>query len=86
MKLEEFLSELTDATRVVIIECHSGKENDEFTRYRFPDIHGYIPFYGERWGIDSELINEIGEYEICCIEMKESFEQSFYIAVYVVNN
>ena len=29
---------------------------------------------------------EIGEYEICCIELKESYEQSSYIAVTVVNN
>lgn len=86
MKLKEFLSELTEATNVVIVECHSDKESDECAKYYFPDIHGYIHFFGERWGVDSELIDEIGEYEICCIELKESYEQSSYIAVFVVNN
>ena len=90
MKLEEFLSELTDTTRVVIIECHSDKENDEFTRYCFPDIHDYILFYGERWEIVSGVemrdeYKETCEYEICCIEMKESSDKLSYIAVFVVN-
>ena len=86
MKLKEFLSELTEATNVVIVECHSDKESDECAKYYFPDIHGYIHFFGEKWGIASELFDEIGEYEICCIELKESYEQSSYIAVTVVNN
>lgn len=91
MKLKEFLSELTEATNVVIVECHSDKESDECAKYYFPDIHSYIHFFGERWGImsHSEMkddFKEIGEYEICCIELTESYEQSSYIAVTVVNN
>lgn len=91
MKLKEFLSELTGSTNVVIVECHSDKESDECAKYYFPDIHGYIHFFGERWGImsHSEMkddFKEIGEYEICCIELTESYEQSSYIAVTVVNN
>ena len=92
MKLKEFLSELTGSTNIVIVECHSGKESDECAKYYFPDIHGYIHFFGSRWNIltpDFEMedeYKEIGEYEICCIELKESYEQSSYIAVTVVNN
>lgn len=91
MKLNEFLLELTDTTRVVIIECHSDKENDEFTRYCFPDIHDHILFFGERWGIMSRFemkddFKEIGEYEICCIEMRNDHNNNPYIAVFVVNN
>ena len=86
MKLNEFLLELTNATNVVIVECHSDKENDEFTRYCFPDIHGYILFYGERWEITLGLFDEIGEYEICCIEMRKDHNNNPYIAVFVVNN
>lgn len=92
MKLKEFLSELTEATNVVIVECHTDKESDECAKYYFPDIHGYIHFFGKRWSIltpDFEMkedFKEIGEYEICCIELKESYEQSSYIAVFVVNH
>ena len=86
MKLNEFLLELTNATNVVIVERHSDKENDEFTRYCFPDIHSYILFYGERWEITLGLFDEIGEYEICCIEMRNDHNNNPYIAVFVVNN
>lgn len=91
MKLKEFLSELTEATNVVIVECHSDKESDECAKYYFPDIHDYIHFFGERWGIMSrfemkEPFNEIGEYEICCIEMRNDHNNNPYIAVFVVNN
>lgn len=95
MKLKEFLSELTGSTNVVIVECHSDKESDECAKYYFPDIHSYIHFFGKRWDIGVALTpyfemedkyKEIGEYEICCIELTESYEQSSYIAVTVVNN
>ena len=92
MKLKEFLSELTCSTRIVIVECHSDKESDECAKYYFPHIHDYIHFFGSRRSILTPYFEmedeykEIGEYEICCIELTESYEQSSYIAVTVVNN
>ena len=91
MKLKEFLSELTEATNVVIVECHTDKESDECAKYYFPDIHDHILFFGERWEIMAhsemkEPFNEIGEYEICCVEMRNDHNNNPYIAVFVVNN
>lgn len=91
MKLKEFLSELTEATNVVIVECHSDKEDNERAKYWFPDIHDHILFFGERWEIMAhsemkEPFNEIGEYEICCVEMRNDHNNNPYIAVFVVNN
>ena len=86
MKLNEFWLELTNATNVVIVECHSDKEDNERAKYWFPDIHNYILFYGERWEITLGLFDEIGEYEIRCIEMRNDHNNNPYIAVFVVNN
>ena len=86
MKLNEFLLELTNATNVVIVECHSDKEDNEHAKYWFPDIHDHILFFGERWEITLGLFDEIGEYEICCIEMRNDHNNNPYIAVFVVNN
>lgn len=94
MKLEEFLEDVTNTTNIVIIEAHLKKENDEFTKSQFPDIDGYIHFYGESMfavkldGFSIKMaddLKEIGGYEICSIEMVHDKDNIPFIAVYIMD-
>lgn len=91
MKLEEFLEDVTCATNIVIIEPHLKKENDEFTKSQFPDIYDFIHFFGERMfavKYDGEMaddLKEIGDYEICSIEMVHDKDNIPFIAVYIMD-
>lgn len=87
MKLEEFLEDVTHTTNIVIIESHLKKENDEFTKSQFPDICGFIHFFGERmFAIYSDELKEIGDYEICSIEMVHDRDNIPFIAVYIMGH
>lgn len=95
MKLEEFLESVTMATRVVIIESHLKKENDEYTKSQFPDIVGFIHFFGESEfaveldGFSIKMDNdlkEISDYEICSIEMVHNKDNIPFIAVYIMDS
>ena len=95
MTLEEFLLDVTRATNIVIIESHLKKENDEYTQSQFPHIPSYIHFFGESlfatkldgFGIkmDDDL-KEIGDYEICSIEIVNNKDNIPFIAVYIMDS
>lgn len=92
MKLEEFLEDVTYTTNIVIIESHLKKENDEYTKFQFPDIRDeYIHFFGETMfavkhnGEIEDSLKEIGDYEICSIEMVYDKDNTPFIAVYIMD-
>ena len=91
MTLEEFLLDVNHATNIVIIEAHLKKENDDYTKSQFPDIYGYIHFFGETMfavKYNSEIVDdlkEIGDYEICSIEMVHNKDNIPFIAVYIMD-
>ena len=91
MTLEEFLLDVTHATNIVIIESHLKKENDDYTKSQFPDIRDeYIHFFGETMfavkhnGEIEDSLKEIGDYEICSIEMVHDKDNIPFIAVYIM--
>lgn len=92
MKLEEFLEDVTHSTNIVIIESHLKKENDEYSKSQFPDIDGYIHFFGETMfavKYNSEIVDdlkEIGDYEICSIEMVYDKDNIPFIAIHIIDN
>lgn len=92
MKLKEFLPELNDTADVVIIEKCSDREQDEETKFWFPDVSGYIHLCGlksfafKREGKEftSEMrdeYKEIGDYEICDVDLITNRDDNPYIAI-----